>query len=99
MSAATLLSWALCGLVVGLIASYLVPGRRRMGLLTTTALGVVGAIAGGFVHWYLMTPSGEPFSLSGDAWQGWVAAVLGAMLAVWVYGVLHPRKWWQRSSL
>lgn len=99
MSAATLLSWALCGLIVGLTASFLVPGRRRMGLLATTALGVVGAIAGGFVHWYALRPTGEPSSLSIDVWQGWIAAVLGALLLVCVYGVLHPRTWWQRSRL
>lgn len=99
MSAATLLSWALCGLIVGMIASYLVPGRRRMDLLTTTVLGVVGGIAGGFVHWYLLAPSGEPFSLSSNVWHGWIAAVLGALLVVWVYGVLHPRKIWHRSRL
>lgn len=71
-------------MIVGLIASLLVSGRRRMDLLTTTtALGVVGAVAGGFVHWYLLAPSGEPFSLSGDAWQGWIAAILVAAMAVW----------------
>jgi uncharacterized membrane protein YeaQ/YmgE (transglycosylase-associated protein family) len=37
------------GLVAGLIARALVPGRQSMGLLTTMLLGIVGSFVGGFI--------------------------------------------------
>ena len=95
MSVGTVLSWMLCGLVVGLIARLLVPGRQHMGLLLTMVLGIVGAVVGGFLYSLVRPVPGEPFSLSGNAWHGWVVAILGAVLVLWAYGRLYPRRWWQ----
>ena len=44
-----IISWIIWGLVVGLIARALLPGRQSIGLLWTIVLGVVGALAGGFL--------------------------------------------------
>ncbi len=38
------------GLIAGAIARLLVPGRDRMGLLQTTAVGVVGSFVGGLLQ-------------------------------------------------
>jgi uncharacterized membrane protein YeaQ/YmgE (transglycosylase-associated protein family) len=95
MSVATLLSWMLCGLIVGLIARVLVPGRRSMSLLLTMVLGIVGAIVGGFLYSFVEAAPREPFSLSGNAWHGWIVAILGGALVLWAYGALYPRRWWQ----
>jgi uncharacterized membrane protein YeaQ/YmgE (transglycosylase-associated protein family) len=95
MSVGTILSWMLCGLVVGLIARLLVPGRRNMGLLLTMVLGIVGAVVGGFLYSLIQGAPSEPFSLSGNAWHGWIVAILGAVLIVWAYGTLYPKRWWQ----
>lgn len=96
MSVSVLLSWMLCGLIVGLIARLLIPGTQNMSLLLTMVLGIVGAIVGGFLYSLIQggAPS-EPFSLSGNAWHGWIVAILGGMLVLWSYGRLYPRKWWQ----
>jgi uncharacterized membrane protein YeaQ/YmgE (transglycosylase-associated protein family) len=37
------------GLVVGLLARALLPGRQSMGLLATALLGIVGSFVGGFL--------------------------------------------------
>jgi len=37
------------GLVVGLLARALLPGRQSMGLLATTGLGIAGSFIGGFL--------------------------------------------------
>ncbi len=37
------------GLVVGLVARLLVPGRQHLGLVMTLLLGVVGSVVGGVV--------------------------------------------------
>jgi uncharacterized membrane protein YeaQ/YmgE (transglycosylase-associated protein family) len=39
-----------CGLIVGLIARLLLPGRQSMSLLMTMVLGIVGAVVGGFLY-------------------------------------------------
>jgi uncharacterized membrane protein YeaQ/YmgE (transglycosylase-associated protein family) len=44
-----ILTWALWGLFVGLFARLLKPGRQRVGIVLTMALGVAGSLIGGFV--------------------------------------------------
>jgi len=95
MTVATVLSWMLCGLIVGLIARFLVPTRPSMSLLLTMLLGIVGAVVGGFLYSLILGAPSEPFSLSGNAWHGWIVSVLGGVLVVWAYVLLHPRRWWQ----
>jgi uncharacterized membrane protein YeaQ/YmgE (transglycosylase-associated protein family) len=95
MSVSSLLSWMVCGLIVGLIARLLVPGRQNMSLLLTMVLGIVGAVVGGFLYSLVRGAPAEPFSLSGNAWHGWVVAVLGAAAVLWAYVSLYPRRWYQ----
>lgn len=95
MTIGTLLSWMLCGLIVGLIARALLPGQQRMGLLLTMVLGIVGAVVGGFLYSLVRGAPSEPFSLSGNAWHGWIVAVLGALLVLWAYLRFFPRRWYQ----
>ena len=42
-------SWAVWGLFVGIIARLLLPGRRRIGLMLTILLGIVGSLLGGVI--------------------------------------------------
>jgi uncharacterized membrane protein YeaQ/YmgE (transglycosylase-associated protein family) len=44
-----ILTWAVWGLFVGVIARLLLPGRHRVGLALTVVLGVVGSLVGGLV--------------------------------------------------
>jgi uncharacterized membrane protein YeaQ/YmgE (transglycosylase-associated protein family) len=90
MSLSNAIAWILCGLVVGLIARGLLPGRQNMGLLMTAVLGVAGAAAGGWLYLVLFGGTSEPFSLSGGAWQGWIVSILGALLVLWGYEKLYP---------
>ena len=43
-----ILSWILFGLLAGFVARIAVPGRDRLGCLATVAVGIVGALIGGF---------------------------------------------------
>lgn len=94
MAIGSVLSWIVCGSVVGLCARYLVPGRQRMSLSMTTAMGIVGALVNGFLYSLLRGESAEPFSLAKQNWHGWIAATLGATLLVWAYPYVYPRTWW-----
>ena len=95
MSLGSILSWIVCGLLVGLCARFLVPGRQSMSLSMTVVLGIVGAFAGGFLYSLVRGASVEPFSFSGHNWYGWIVAIIGAVLVLWGYAILHPRRWWQ----
>ena len=95
MSIGSILSWMLCGLIVGLIARLIVPQRLNISLLFTMVLGIVGALVGGFLYTLVQGTPSEPFSFSGNAWHGWIVAILGAVLVLWAYGTLYPRRWWQ----
>lgn len=64
------------GLVVGVLARIIAPGRRHLGLLMTLALGLVGSVIGGTVANALGT--GSIFELN----------VLGAIVAIAAAAVL-----------
>jgi uncharacterized membrane protein YeaQ/YmgE (transglycosylase-associated protein family) len=85
------LSWGLCGLVIGLIARLLVPGPQPLGILRTILLGVVGAFLGGVLYWAINRSPGEPFSFSANAWHGWVYSIIGAMIVLVIYSWRQPR--------
>lgn len=94
MSIGSILSWIVCGLIVGACARFLVPGRQSMSLAMTTLLGICGALLGGFLYSLINGPSVEPFSLGSQNWYGWGVALLGGIFVVWFYPQVYPRKWW-----
>jgi uncharacterized membrane protein YeaQ/YmgE (transglycosylase-associated protein family) len=87
-----LLSWALCGLVLGFIARLIVPGRHALGFLRTILLGILGAFLGGLVYWAITRSPGDPFALTENAWHGWLLSILGAVVLLVLY------TWWQRAA-
>ncbi len=89
---ALILSWALCGLVIGLIARLLVPGQQPLGILRTIVLGVVGAFLGGLLFWAINRSPGEPFSFQANAWHGWISSIIGAVIVLVVYSWWQPRR-------
>lgn len=93
MSIGSIFSWIVCGFVIGMCARFLVPGRQFMNLPTTTLLGIAGALVGGFLYSVIQGPSVEPFSLASHNWYGWIVAILGAMLLVWGYPYVYPKRW------
>jgi uncharacterized membrane protein YeaQ/YmgE (transglycosylase-associated protein family) len=95
MTLSAVLSWMLCGLLVGLIARALLPGRQSMGLMLTMGLGIVGAVIGGLLYSWIQGVPAEAFSLSGNAWHGWLVSILGAMLVLWAYVAVARRRSWQ----
>lgn len=92
MTIITVLSWMLCGLIVGLIARFLVPGRQNMNLLLTMALGIVGALVGGFLYSLVLGVPADPFSFEATAWQSWVVAIIGAVFVLLAFVVLYPKR-------
>lgn len=79
-----LCGWIVFGLVVGLIARAIMPGRQGMGLVATTLLGIGGSFMGGFIasvlwggNWHVLRPSGFIGALVGSL----VLLLLGQMMS------------------
>lgn len=87
----SLLSWLIVGLVVGLIARAVVPGRQPLGLLLTIALGVVGAVVGGAVSSFLWPTWANDPDVN-RMWPGWLMSIAGAVVVLWTYIGLIGRR-------
>jgi uncharacterized membrane protein YeaQ/YmgE (transglycosylase-associated protein family) len=81
----TVLSWILFGLVVGVVAKFLTPGRDPGGFILTTLLGVAGALLGGYL--------GRVLGFYGpNQAAGFLMSVLGAIVLLLIYrAVSRPR--------
>ena len=76
------LGWILFGLVVGIVAKLLMPGRDPGGLIITTLLGIVGAVIGGFLGRSLgLYGPGEP--------AGFLMATVGAVVLLFIYRMIR----------
>jgi len=70
-----IIAWVILGLLAGAIAKALMPGDDPGGVFVTIAIGIVGAIAGGFIgEWLGFGGLGTFFEL-----RTWIIAVAGAL--------------------
>lgn len=76
-----MLGFIFFGLVVGVVARLVAPGRHRMGLLMTLAVGLVGSIIGGTVASQLGTGTIWELDLLGSIVAIASAAVLVALVS------------------
>jgi len=49
VTAMGILAWIVLGLIVGVLAKWIMPGNDPGGLLITIVIGIVGAMIGGFL--------------------------------------------------
>lgn len=66
-----LIGWIIFGGIVGAIAKWIMPGKDPGGIVFTILLGMAGSLVGGFVL--------------GRWGSGWIGAILGALLLLWLY--------------
>ena len=80
-----ILGWIVFGLVVGILAKLLMPGRDPGGMIVTMLLGIAGAVVGGFV--------GRAMGLYGpnDA-AGIFMSILGAVVLLFLYRMAFRRR-------
>ena len=73
------------GLLVGVVAKLLMPGRDPGGFIVTILLGLAGSFVGGLIGrglgWY---QEGEP--------AGFIASVVGAIILLLLYRLIAGRK-------
>jgi len=80
----SIIGWIFFGLVVGIVAKFLMPGRDPGGFFMTALLGIVGALVAGFlgrmIGWY---GDGDPV--------GFVMAVIGSIILLAAYRLTMGR--------
>jgi len=81
MTGSALIAWLITGLVIGVLAHLLVPGRQRIGIVLTLLIGMAGALVGGIVTAAVIG--------SGHLIISFIVALVVA--AVLISAVSHPR--------
>jgi uncharacterized membrane protein YeaQ/YmgE (transglycosylase-associated protein family) len=82
-----MLGWIVFGLIVGIIAKLLMPGRDPGGFVITILLGIAGAMLGGFI--------GRAIGLYGpNQSAGYIVSVLGAILLLAIYRAVGGHRRW-----
>ncbi len=80
----SVIGWIVFGLIVGVVGKILMPGKDPGGFLATVAIGIIGALFGGML--------GRMIGMYGqDDPVGFVMAVIGAILFLWLYRVITRR--------
>jgi uncharacterized membrane protein YeaQ/YmgE (transglycosylase-associated protein family) len=88
-----IIGWIVFGLIVGLIAKAIMPGRDGGGIFITMLLGIVGAVIGGFI--------GNALLGYGTARDGSIAepgllismvlAIIGSIIVLAIYRLIAGR--------
>lgn len=82
-----ILSWIVFGIVVGIIAKLLMPGKDPGGIIVTMLLGIAGSLIGGFV--------GRAFTGSSpgqSAGAGYIMSIIGAIILLAIYRMMVRRR-------
>jgi len=76
-----ILSWIIVGLIAGVLAKWVMPGRDPGGIIVTILIGIVGALIGGFLVG-LVVPGD---SITGINITTILVATLGAIVLLAIY--------------
>jgi len=80
------------GLIVGLLARAIFPGRQAMGWLMTAVLGMVGSLVGGLIGHALFGGSMQADGTWGFTPGGWISSIVGALIVLWAYLAMTGRR-------
>ncbi len=83
-----IIAWVVLGILAGAIAKAIYPGAQGGGFLTTMILGIIGAFVGGSLFTLIQTGTLQLTS-AGLSIPGVFVAVLGAMIAIYVWGLMN----------
>jgi uncharacterized membrane protein YeaQ/YmgE (transglycosylase-associated protein family) len=80
------IAWIIMGLIVGVIAKFLMPGKDPGGIFVTIILGIAGAFVGGLVGSTLGFGGISGFDL-----RSTVLAVIGAIILLVLYRIIKKK--------
>jgi uncharacterized membrane protein YeaQ/YmgE (transglycosylase-associated protein family) len=73
--------YVIAGLIIGLLARAILPGRQHMSIVASIVLGVVAAVIGGLV-WNAVLP--------GNQGVAWIGSIVVAVILLWLYARFAP---------
>ena len=74
----------LLGLLAGIIAKFIYPGRESMGWIMTTLLGIAGSFVATYLgQWLRIYQPGQT--------AGFIGAIVGALVLLFIYGLIKRR--------
>mgnify|MGYP002637351263 FL=1 len=76
-------SWIIMGLIVGVLAKWIMPGKDPGGFIVTICIGIAGAFVGGFIGSLLGIGSVSGFNMI-----SFLLAIGGAILLLILYRVI-----------
>lgn len=79
-----ILSWIIFGLIAGIIAKWIMPGRDGGGFIITIILGIIGAVVGGYISTFFGHGRVDGFNFG-----SFVVAVIGAIVVLWIYRLIR----------
>ena len=79
-----LIGQAIFGLVVGVIAKFLMPGKDPGGCIVTALVGLAGSMLGTFI--------GQALRGNADYAAGWLMSIAGAIILLVLYRVMFAKK-------
>jgi uncharacterized membrane protein YeaQ/YmgE (transglycosylase-associated protein family) len=77
------ITWIILGLIVGVIAKFIMPGKDPGGFIITILLGIAGAFVGGFIATRIGFGSVTGFDI-----RSLIIAVIGAFILLAIYRVI-----------
>jgi uncharacterized membrane protein YeaQ/YmgE (transglycosylase-associated protein family) len=84
MDIGAIITTCVIGLVVGIIAKLLMPGKDPGGCIITMLLGLAGAWLGSFL--------GQMLFRNSNYAAGWIMSIVGAMILLLIYRMIFGRR-------
>jgi uncharacterized membrane protein YeaQ/YmgE (transglycosylase-associated protein family) len=78
-----IIGWIVVGLIAGVLAKWIMPGKDPGGIIVTILIGIAGGLLGGFI--------GSLVGLGGGNIINIILATLGAILLLWIYRMVKSR--------
>ena len=75
--------WIVVGLIAGVLAKWIMPGKDPGGIIVTILIGIAGGLIGGFIATRLGIGGGNVVNI--------LIATVGAILLLWIYRVVTSR--------
>lgn len=78
-----IIAFIFLGLIAGVIAKAILPGKQPGGIIVTTLIGIAGALVGGFLAGAIF--NADPLDEFWDI-SSWLTAIVGAIILLAIYG-------------
>ncbi|WP_395359365.1 GlsB/YeaQ/YmgE family stress response membrane protein [Streptomyces sp. YH02] len=84
-----IIAWIILGLLAGIIAKMVMPGKDPGGFIVTTLIGIAGALLGGWLGKVIFDVDSVDgfFELS-----TWIAAIVGSLILLALYRLFARRR-------